>query len=112
MVTRIGLTIVLAMLLTGCSKEYIIKNEIQEVIVPVIYSPAPPVIERPVLPIHFISAEQLKNDGEVAKHYKATVKTLINYSMELEEALLEYSKINKAYEKERQNVELGIKTTE
>ncbi len=86
------------LLLTGCASDPIKFNtSVKETFVPIIYSPAPPVIERPELPIHKISAEQLKEDGEVVKFYKATIKTLIGYSKELKKALYEYNKINKSY---------------
>ena len=97
--------------LTACVSTPIkVKTEVQETLVPVLYSPAPPIILRPELPIHQITDEELKEDGMVAKYYKATIKTLLGYSQELEEALGEYGKINKAYEEERKNVEADIET--
>jgi len=100
----------LIILLTGCGDRNIkINTEVKETLVTVLYSPAPPDIKRPSLPIHQMTDEQVKEDGLVAKYYKATIKTLLGYSGELEKALAEYSKINKAYEEERKKIETKIK---
>ena len=97
--------------LAGCfNNPIMVKTEVQETLVPVLYSPAPPIIPRPKLPIHQMTDEELKKDGMVAKYYKATIKTLLGYSQELEQALTEYNKIHEAYEKERKNVEADIET--
>jgi hypothetical protein len=61
-----------------------------------------------VLPIHQLTKEQAKQDGEIAKHYKATIKTLMGYSKEQEAALKEYEKINKKYKDEKKKVEAEI----
>lgn len=91
----------LVLLLGGCGSDPIkVKCEVQETFVPIIYSPAPPTIERPALPIHNMTAKQLEEDGVVVKYYKATVKGLIGYSKELEKALATYDKINKSYKAE------------
>jgi len=93
-------------LLTGCFSNPIkVKTEVQETLVPMLYSPAPPVIDRPELLIHKMTDEELKQAGMVAKYYKATIKTLIGYAQELEAALAEYDKINKSYEEERKKLE-------
>lgn len=93
------------MMLVGCGANPIkVQCEVKETLVPIIYSPAPPVIERPALPIHNMTSEQLKEDGIVVKYYKGTVKALIGYSKELEKALSEYSKINKAYLNEEEKL--------
>lgn len=100
----------LIILLAGCGHEPIKFNtEVKETLVTVLYSPAPPDIKRPPLPIHQMTDEELKEDGLVVKYYKATVKTLLGYSSELEKALAEYAKINKAYEEERKKIEAKIK---
>jgi len=99
--------IAMIILLSGCGSTPIkFTTEVKEIYVPVIYSPAPPVIERPELPIHQMSEEELKQDGIVAKYYKATVKALIGYSRELEKALAGFDKINKTYEEERKRKEV------
>jgi len=95
----------LMLLLVSCGSNPIkVKCEAKETFVPILYSPAPPTIKRPDLPIHRITNEQLKNDGIVAKYYKATIKTLIGYSKEMEKALAEYDKINKAYKAEEDKI--------
>lgn len=106
---KVILVVGFVILLAGCGTTTIkVKTEVQETLVPILYSPAPPVIKRPALPIHQMTEEEAKQDGMIAKYYKATVKTLIGYAKELESALAEYDKINKKYEKERKKVEAGI----
>lgn len=96
--------------MAGCVSEPIkINTDVKEIYVPVIYSPAPPVIKRPELPIHSMTETELTEDGTVVKYYKATVKALMGYAKELENALDEYDKINKAYEEERKTIELKNK---
>ena len=91
------ITILLAsVLLVGCGPDRV-KTETIEVKVPILYCPAPPVIERPNLSIHTMTAEQLKNDGEVAKHWKATAIDLMGYAKELEIGLGTYLDINMSY---------------
>ena len=93
--------------ITGC-ETLKIKKEVQKVSVPILYCPAPPKIERPKLPIHQMTKEDLQKDGEVAKRYKATVKALIGYAKELESSLNEYNEINKAYEEKRKEIEKDL----
>lgn len=95
--------------LTGCGANTItVKTEVQESLVTVMYCPAPPEVLRPALPIHQMTEEQAKQDGEVAKHYKATIRTLMGYSQELEKSLSEFDKINKAYEEKRKQIEAEV----
>lgn len=94
--------------LAGCGTTIEVKTEVQETLVTVLYSPAPPEIERPALPIHQMTDEDVKKDGMIAKYYKATIKTLLGYAQELETALGEYDNINKAYEEERLKLEAKI----
>lgn len=91
----IMLCIVMA-LTTGCA--WRVRTEVQEVYVPIVHCPAPPVIERPELPIHNMTPEQQKHPGEVVKHYKATVKDLQGYAQQLERILEEYDKGSELYE--------------
>jgi len=89
------------MFLGGCGGQPIkFTTDVKETLVPIVYSPAPPEITRPELPIQQMTDEQVQNPGTVVKYYKATIKTLIGYSLELEKALAEYDKINKAYKAE------------
>lgn len=95
----------MAFFLNGCGSQPIkFTTDVKETLVPIVYSPAPPKIDRPELPIQQMTDDQLKSDGEVVKYYKATVKTLIGYSLELEKALDKYDKINKAYKAEENNL--------
>lgn len=95
--------------LTACGSAPIrINTDVKETYVPILYSPAPPVIKRPSLPIHEMTSEQEKEDGIVVKFYKATVKSLIGYSEELESALDEYNKINKAYKAQEDKIKTKI----
>lgn len=95
-----------SLVLFGCScKEQTIKTEVQKQYVDVLYCPAPPDVERPVLPIHMMTAEEEKQDGEVVKHWKATVKTLMGYSKELETVVDKQKEINKAYEDKKKELE-------
>ncbi len=107
--------IIFALSLAGCGAQPITFNtEVKETFVPILYSPAPPVINRPVLPIHQMTDKQLKEDGIVVKYYKATVKTLIGYSEELKKALEKYGEINKAYkvEEDKLKTKFGKNTKE
>lgn len=89
--------------LSGCGGQPIrFTTDVKETLVPIVYSPAPPEITRPELPIQQMTDTDLDSAGVIVKYYKATVKTLIGYSQELEKALGEYDKINKAY-KEQEN---------
>ena len=84
-------------LLAGCST---IKDDNSAPVVqkvPVVYCPAPLPFERPVLPIEDDTIEAA-NPGEIAKKYKATVKTLQGYIKELEMQLENYKNVNKEYE--------------
>lgn len=93
----------LILFLSGCGGQPIkFTTDVKETLVPIVYSPAPPDIVRPELPIQQMTDDELKSPGNIVKYYKATVKTLIGYSLELEKALNEYDKINKAY-KEQEN---------
>ena len=97
----------------ACNKETIkIKTEVQIQKVDILYCPAPPEIARPVLPIHQMTPVQKQNAGEVAKHYKATVKTLMGYSKELEKVVDKQKEINTEYEKKKTELETPVTPTE
>lgn len=78
--------------------------QIQTVNVPILYCPAPPQVERPALPIHEMTPEQRHNAGEVVKHYKATVKTLQGYALELERIIEQYGENSQQYEELKQEL--------
>lgn len=97
------------LLLVGCGADPIkFTTDVKETLVPVLYSPAPPIIKRPNLPIHQITTKELKEDGVIVKYYKATIKTLMGYSEELQKALDKYDTINKTYEAERKKIEAKV----
>jgi len=89
-----------------------ITSHVIEQKVEVLYCPAPPEIARPELPIHQMTPKQRNNAGEVAKHYKATVKTLIGYSKELEKVVDKQKEINTEYEKKKKELETPKVSTE
>jgi hypothetical protein len=102
-----------SLVLVGCGcKEKTIKTEVQKQYVDVLYCPAPPEINRPALPIHTMTPDQKKSDGEVVKHYKATVKTLQGYAVELETIVDKQKEINKAYEDKKKELESSPEPTE
>lgn len=105
---RIILSLLIILTISGCGKSITVKTEVQESLVEVWYSPAPPMIPRPELPIQNMTDEELQQDGMVVKYYKATVLTLIGYSEELQAALNKYDDINKKYNAEREKIEKGI----
>lgn len=93
---------VLVLLLSGCAgKQIRIRSEVQEVQVPLLYCPAPAEMTQPLLPIHQMTPDQLADEGEVAKHYKATVRVLLGYIGELETSLKSYDATNEAYDELR-----------
>lgn len=104
MIRNIILILIITPLLSGCFGRSV-RNTVQEVQVPLLYCPAPPELVRPVLPIHLMTTDQLKNEGEVVKHYKATVRSLIGYTDELEQALKSYEDANTAYDDLRKQFE-------
>lgn len=89
-----------------------INTGVKEQYVEVLYCPAPPEIARPDLPIHQMTPVQLLNDGEVAKHTKATIKVLLGYSKELEKVVDNQKQINTEYEKIKKELETPKVNTE
>jgi len=96
--------------LVGCGGQNVkITTKTKKVYVDVLYCPAPPVVTRPELPIHNMTAEQMQQDGEVAKHYKATVNSLLGYSKELEKIVNNQKEINRAYVDKKKELESAPK---
>lgn len=91
---------------TGCSKFFVKDTQVQYV--PILYCPDPPTVTRPELPIHNMTPEQAKNPGEVVKHYKATVRSLMGYSEDLEFIIRYYNEADKEYEDLRLELEEAI----
>lgn len=99
------ITILLALLLVGCGSAPVkLRTETVEVFKPILYCPAPKwnELDRPELAIHQLTTDQAQSPGEVAKHYKATVRQLEDYANRLERALQQYDSTNAAYEELRQ----------
>lgn len=74
------------------------KLTVQESLVPILYCPKPPEVEKPTLPIESLTDLDKSSPGTVAKKYKATVKTLQGYANQLEESLKSYEEAHDAYE--------------
>lgn len=94
------LTIVLiALLAIGCATTRDVKlvTKTIPVAVPLIYSPAPPVVTRPSLPHLTITPSDSKIDGKVVQAYAGSVEALIGYSEQLEDIIAQYKDINNAY---------------
>lgn len=97
------LGIIAVLFLSGCSSAPVkLRTETVEVFRPILYCPAPNWDElgRPRLLVEKITPNMPA--GEVAKHYKATVKQLEDYANRLERALQQYDSTNAAYEELRQ----------
>ncbi len=93
-------TLAIVVLLAGCASTSHNVNLVTKsipVAVPLIYSPAPPVVTRPDLPHLTITPEDSKIDGKVAQSYAASVEALIGYSEQLEDIIAQYKAINDAY---------------
>jgi len=100
------ITFSLIAVLTGCASNPVpVVTDTIEVHVPLLYCPAPPIISRPDLPIHNMTPAQQADDGEVAKHWKATIRVLIDHSKNQEAALDEYNNINMSYEELRKQMQ-------
>jgi len=84
---------VAVMLATGCASTPTFKTQVVEIRTPVLYSPRPPILDRPDLIIHELSVAERRDPGTVAKYYKATVLQLLGYTEELESVLESYKVI-------------------
>lgn len=96
MVKRL-LILLAALMLASCATTQHVKlvSRVEPIAVPLIYSPAPPKISRPTLPITTIKPTD--SDGVVVKKYAATIQALIGYSEELEKIVQNYQHINQSY---------------
>jgi len=96
----------LALGLTACGPGTIkLRTEVQEVYVPLLYSPAPPEITRPELPISELTDEDIEDPGKVVIYYKATVKILEGYITELETIVNQYDRASDEYKELRKRFE-------
>jgi len=90
----------------GCSGKFVRDTQVQYV--PVLFCPDPPTVERPELPIHNMTPEQKQNAGEIVKHYKASMRSLMGYSEDLEFIIRYYHEADKEYEDLRLELEEAI----
>lgn len=81
------------------------KTEIQYVDRPILFCPAPPVTERPILLIDQLTDEDKKDPGKVAQIYKAAIKQLTNHVEELELIIDRYDETSKQYDDLRRIVD-------
>lgn len=94
------LTFIAIVALTGCAtnpNKIDITSNVKPIAVPIVYSPAPPVVERPTLPHLTMTPEQVASDGEVAKAYAASVAALLGYATQLEDIVKQYKDIHDSY---------------
>ena len=98
--------LVLLAFTSGCSTFFVKGTKVQYV--PILYCPDPPTVVRPELPIHKMTPVQKQNAGEVVKHYKATVRSLMGYSEDLESIIRYYNEADKEYEELRLKLEEEI----
>jgi len=106
------LTAFLFLILAGCcsTDKVVLTTKTIPVAVPLIYSPAPPVVPRPDLPHLSLSAADQKVDGKVVLAYAASIEALIGYSEQLEQIIANYNDINAAYATLRTNTIATWKT--
>lgn len=91
-------TLVAVLVLAGCASnpnKINITTDVKPIAVPIIYSPAPPVVTRPDLP--HLSVATTDPDGVVAKKYAASVEALIGYAEQLEDVMKQYQTIHDSY---------------
>lgn len=92
---KVIITLVAVLALAGCATTPKLTCNVKPVAVPIVYSPAPPVVARPVLPITTIT--KTDSDGVVVKKYAASVQALLGYSKQLEDIINQYQNIHNSY---------------
>lgn len=93
---KVIVTLVAALMLGGCATHGIkITTNVKPIAVPIMYSPEPPVVARPILPSTTITKSD--SDGVVVKKYAASVQALLGYSKELEDIIAQYKTIHDSY---------------
>ena len=108
---KVKLTIITPILImmlavSGCTTTSITTKTIP-VAVPILYSPVPPVVVRPTLPIDTIT--EVTPAGNVVKDYAASIQVLLGYSQELEYIVKQYKDISDAYAELKTKVEADWK---
>ena len=82
--------ILISLFLVGCTT--VPKIETKTVLVPTLFCPAPPENTKPNLPIYSISSRD--DIGDVVVKYKATVRSLIDYSNRQESIIRMYKTLS------------------
>lgn len=102
---RVIVSVVVAMVLSGCTtvQEPIVETEIKYVHVPVLYSPEPPDVNRPLLVVETLNDNS--SAGEVAQAYHATVVQLLQYSKRLELVIDQYGIVSEEFKQLRSEIE-------
>jgi len=101
--------ILITLFLAGCSTTKLPpKTEIKYVQVPILVSPAPPPIQRPLLLLDQLTDIDKADPGKVVQSYKVSIKQLTNYIEELEAIIKEYDNISKKYDELRRVVDERI----
>lgn len=96
MANKIIAVLLTVLVLTGCATTgQKITCDVKPIAVPIVYSPAPPVVARPDLPHSTITSTDA--DGVVAKKYAASVEALLGYVDQLEDVVRQYNDIHNAY---------------
>lgn len=93
------------LLVSGCAtvQEPIVETEIKYVHVPVLYSPEPPDINRPMLVVDTLTSSS--SAGDVAQAYHATVVQLLQYSKRLELVIDQYGIVSDEFKQLREEIE-------
>ena len=86
----------------GCASG---RTKIEQVQVPVLVCPAPPIVKRPDLEIYKLTEQDLNDPGKVAQAVKITLVQLQSYSILLETIIRTYKNTSEAYDELRQELE-------
>lgn len=103
--TVIATLLIVILAMVGCATT--ITTKTIPVAVPILYSPAPPVVVRPALPIDNITENTAA--GDVVKDYAASIQVLLGYSHQLETIVGQYKTISDVYAQLKVNVEADWK---
>ena|SRR6185437_15222899 len=90
------ITLMLCFVFAGCTTPTVVTKTIfQTVKVPVVEVPAPPVVEKPVLAITTLSAEDQADIGLLTQSYVVTIKQLEDYADQLNLVISQYAQLAK-----------------
>ena len=98
-----------AVVLGGCAgmETRPLSTQVVEINTPILYTPRPPILDRPDLIIHELSPAERNNPGTVAQFYKATLLQLLGYVEELESVIDGYTTISNTLEDNERMQEAG-----